>query len=769
MTADPVASASTYPDFQLYSLGWKAFQDLCLTVLSDQFGQAVQRYSPLKDGGRDGAFVGEWNPTDALRLSGETVVQCKFTNRRDATLTISAFRDEFTKAKNLWRRRLRDNYVVLTSYRVTAEFEESARQRFAEFGCNNFHVFGYEWLAGAIQQSPRLRLLVPRLYGLGDLSQILDERWYAQTRKLLEVERDNLRKFVPTRSYRQAVNALNEHGFVLLLGEPAVGKTAIAATLTLASGDAWKCRPMKIERAPELREHWNPDDPKQLFWIDDAFGATQYDGGCAHEWNSIFPWLVALLRSGGKVILTSRDYIYTHARRDLKQGAFPLLHESQVVVDVADLTPEEREQILYNHIRLGDQPKAWRRTFKQVFDLAAQHEHFRPEIARRLGTRAFTKTLILTTEGVSSFIARPEEFLRETIKGLSDDDRSALAAIFLRGGILRSPVQLTEAETEIISRLGGTLREITAGLIAMRGSFVRIAAVEDESWMFKHPTIGDAFASLVADNPELVDLYISGASMDKLLKEVTCGRVALVGVKLVVPASRFDIITCRLHEYRASREGPGEDRWSRRRQSNNFLANRCSKEFLERYIIRTSDFWKSISRFGSYLSAVSEFDVLVTLRQYGLLSEQQFRIVLERVKDLAAHTPDADFLRTRRIRQFFTDAEIDEIMAHVRQVLVPDLDKRVQSWGEDYSSSEDAGSYFSSLREALHAFRNYFVSDNEARCALSRAIGEIDQLISEYSSSNDDDDQKYNLDESVTSRKQAATAPGRRIFDDLDA
>jgi Novel STAND NTPase 3 len=261
----------------------------------------------LKDGGRDGAFMGEWNPTDALRLTGETVVQCKFTSRRDATFTLSAFLEELTKAKNLWWRWRRENYVVLTNYRVTAEFEEATRRRFAEFGCSNFHVFGYEWLVGAIQQSPRLRTLVPRLYGLGDLSQILDERWYSQTRKLLETERENLRKFVPTRSYRQAVEALNEHDFVLLLGEPAVGKTAIAATLTLASGDAWKCRPMKIEHAPELRERWNPSDPKQLFWIDDAFGAMQYDSRRAHEWNSIFPWLGAVLKSGAKVILTSRD------------------------------------------------------------------------------------------------------------------------------------------------------------------------------------------------------------------------------------------------------------------------------------------------------------------------------------------------------------------------------------------------------------------------------------------------------------------------------
>ena len=126
---------------------------------------------------------------------------------------------------------------------------------------------------------------------------------------------------------------------------------------------------MKIERPSELRTHWNPSDPKQFFWIDDAFGAMQYDSGRSHEWNGVFPWLDAVLKAGAKVIPTSRDYIYAHARRDLKQGAFPLLREAQVVVDVAELTPDEREQILYNHIRLGDQPKPWKENFKKLFDL----------------------------------------------------------------------------------------------------------------------------------------------------------------------------------------------------------------------------------------------------------------------------------------------------------------------------------------------------------------------------------------------------------------
>jgi hypothetical protein len=308
-----------------------------------------------------------------LALTGETVVQCKYTNRSTASLTIASLKDDIAKARYLWEKKARNNYVLLTNYRVTATLEEELRGHFAAFGCKECHVFGNEWITSAIRDSPRLRTLVPRLYGLGDLSQILDERWYSQTQKLLEIERENLRRFVPTTSYAQAVNALNESGFVLLLGAPAVGKTAIAATLTLASGDAWKCRPMKLERPDDLRTYWNPHDPQAFFWIDDAFGVTQFDAQRAQEWNFILSWLDPILNAGAKIVLTSRDYIYKHARGSLKECAFPLLREAQVVVDVAALSRQEREQILYNHVRLGDQSRGWKRAFKEHFDTVAEH------------------------------------------------------------------------------------------------------------------------------------------------------------------------------------------------------------------------------------------------------------------------------------------------------------------------------------------------------------------------------------------------------------
>jgi hypothetical protein len=61
---------------------------------------------------------------------------------------------------------------------------------------------------------------VPQVYGLGDLSAILDQRLLQQTRALLDHWIPKLKVYVPTAAHRKAVKALNEHGVVLLLGNP---------------------------------------------------------------------------------------------------------------------------------------------------------------------------------------------------------------------------------------------------------------------------------------------------------------------------------------------------------------------------------------------------------------------------------------------------------------------------------------------------------------------------------------------------------------------
>ena len=63
-----------------------------------------------------------------------------------------------------------------------------------------------------------------------------------------------------------------------------------------------------------------------------------------------------------------------------------------MVIRVEQLTKEEREQILYNHIRLGSQPRQKKKNLKPLLPAIAANPQFSPEIARRLGHPAFTKS-----------------------------------------------------------------------------------------------------------------------------------------------------------------------------------------------------------------------------------------------------------------------------------------------------------------------------------------------------------------------------------------
>lgn len=72
--------------FELHSLGWKAFQSLCVTVVADVWGQVVQSFFDSHDAGRDGAFHGTWKSKNGESFQGAFTVQCKFTAKTDKSL-----------------------------------------------------------------------------------------------------------------------------------------------------------------------------------------------------------------------------------------------------------------------------------------------------------------------------------------------------------------------------------------------------------------------------------------------------------------------------------------------------------------------------------------------------------------------------------------------------------------------------------------------------------------------------------------------------------
>lgn len=752
--------------YELHRLGWNSFQQLCQTICREVLGQTVESFLDSNDAGKDGAFAGIWTPVPGEVYVGRFVIQCKFTASVGHNLKPSDINEEIEKVRKLVAVGQCDVYVLMTNAGVSGVQTAKVKALLTQAGVQHVLVFGSTWINQQVRERKSLRMHVPRMYGLGDLSQILDERAYAQARAVLESMREDLAKVVITASYVKAVDALNEHGFVMLIGEPAAGKTTIASMLAMAAADKWGSSVLKLNDPAKVEERWNPEEPSQFFWVDDAFGIMQYESSLAHSWNHILPQVRTMLRQGAKIVMTSRDYIYKRARRDLKEGAFPLFNESQVVIDVHDLSIQERQQILYNHLKLGSQLPAFRAEIKPHLSSVAAYPRFIPEIARRLADPTFTKRLYLTEYHLGQFVQKREQLLQEVLDGLDKDSMAALALIYMKKDYLESPISLQETEEDALHRLGSSLGKCITALESLNGSLVLHQQADGESvWRFKHPTIGDAFASVLARSPDLLGIFLLGSATENLIEQVTCGSVGIEQA-VMVPKPLYPQMIARLTEFTASEKYKSQHLaiWGAKWSLHSFLTRRCSKAFLTLYLQTTPELIDKVCRPGLLLSSSSEVALAMRLHEFGLLPEENRKIFVEAVSAYAISGEDVYALDDEDIRSVFTDTEFDALVARVRADLLPRLCRVREDEQKGYSANEPADEYMEHMFETFKTLKDKFGDDAESVRIIDREI----DLAKDWINDNDQvrpDRAPRSLGTAETIDKPHGT---RSIFDDVD-
>jgi hypothetical protein len=477
------------------------------------------------------------------------------------------------------------------------------------------------------------------------------------------------------------------------------------------------------------------------------------------DWNGAFAHIRGAIRRGARFVFTSRDYIYRNARNFLKESALPVVSESQVVIRVEQLTKDEREQILYNHIRLGTQLEKFKSDIKPFLAGVAANDRFSPELARRLGHPTFTKGLGLDAPSLANFVENPVEFLKEIIRTLDVASRSAIALVFMRGGLLASPITLSADEQQAINLLGANPADVRTALSALEGSLlVQNQQRGNYFWRFKHPTIRDAFGSLIAENRELMDIYLAGTPVNQLFSEISCGDIDFEGVKVNVPSDRFEILADRI-------EGFYRSRLENKTPVERFLAYRCGKDFLMNYIERNPSLILELYVM-SYFDAVSMINLINRLHHFDLLPEHERLRHLASVRELAVSTPDSGFLKGRYV-EFITDVERRDILEDVRTSLLPHLDDCIENWRDNFRGGEKSTSYFSHLEEALTNYREEFAHDSIAETLIAAALAKIEKAVEELSVPDEDKDYDY----SAHRRQQSgpySTDGVRSIFDDVD-
>ncbi len=740
-------------EFDLHQLGWFSFEQLCRTICREIWDQPIEAYSRGPDGGRDGFLYGPWRD-DSSESAG--ILQCKHTAVAPSHLALSDMHPELEKVEQHVAAGRCDVYVVMTNARVTGTSAAAIDEAFRRVGVRKVIVLGYESLCELLTEQKQLRALVPRLYGLGDLTEILDERHYAQAEAILAMMHDQLARLVPVEAHRAAHRALRTQRFALLVGRPGSGKSSIAASLAIGAMDLYNARPVKLSRIEELHDRWNPREPDQFFWLDDAFGSTQYEYMTADAWNRATPSIAAALRGGARLVVTSRDYVYAAAREDLKISAFPLLDEAKVVIEVESFTREEREQILYNHLRLGSQPVDVLETMRpEDLEAVAVDASFLPELARRLADPLFTRKLYTRSrESLLDFFRRPTLFLFEVLVNLDQSSRAALGLVHLHGNRLASPYQAAAGDDEFLRRLGVAMGDALRALAPLDGSLLRLVSVAgDRWWQFQHPTFTDAYEDWLSGQPELLAEYITSARLEDLARTITCGDVGLEGA-VIAPRSLYDEIASRLLAARPSAGWQQLSDW--KRTAFSFLRHRCDDEFLRLFIDREQKIVDEVFDVGLSLSAYTvQRDLALRLLNVGLATELHRHQLVDTLTEYAVEGYDGSFLGDAQWLEFFTK---DDLLELDRRVL-EELDALEDRIAEDLSNSECD---VSGADESVAGYEARYPGNPHVVAARERV-----EHFSAYEP--DSDSEAWKEDETEESPPRPPVDPRRSIFDDLAA
>ncbi len=735
--------------YDLSQLGWKAFQDVAAAIAAEILKRPVQTFLGSNDGGRDAAFIGRWDgPGDTVEKS---TIQCKFLGKPGANLTLSNLKAELPKAKKLAVDGLADDYVILTNAGVSGEADVEICAAFEAVGVKKCRVFGGTWIVQQLTENPKLRMLVPRVYGIGDLSHIITGHGYKQAKAILDSMGSDLSCFVPTDAYRSAVKALQEHGFVILLGDPASGKSTIAAILALGAIDDGCLGALKIN-APDQLDLWHPGE-KQFLWVDDAFGPNHFDASRMSRWNGELGALKAAIEGGARIVFTSRNYIWEAARPHLKTSALPALKESQVVVNVHALSEQERAQMLYNHVR-RIQPQAMRKRLKPHLAAIAANEAFLPETARRLGDPLFTKNLVISRERLIRLVEHPVEFLTEVLEQLDDASRAAIALIFLNSQTgVPSPITASPA-LEMVTRLMGVQPAELARAMQHMNDSLTLLISEDagDRWIFRHPTVTDAFATIVGSSPELVELYVHGAKLDRLLREATCRPKAPDDKRIRIPPTLYPVLnerlaSCPLDEALMS-----------------FLGARCEQAFLAQVLEVRPDILEWAANADLTKLGLSGKLLVAAMASWGLIPENVRTAMVASIKKHSLTWLDARPLTDEILRQVFKAHEFDEYAEAFRKEWLSDIPNVFGEFGRFSSTNEI--SMYEEFKENLQIAQGYFELEDDAD--FNELYGQIDAHIEALEAEQPEPDGSAWNPSSMD--KSAGPSDGAgSIFDDVDA
>ncbi|WP_217699403.1 hypothetical protein [Pseudomonas fluorescens] len=721
----------------------------------------MEIFREAQDGGQDAVFLISAE-NDALLIG---TVQCKHTSDAAKALKLSDLTAEIAHVEELVKAGQAETYAFMTNMSVDAPVASAMRAKLRALGVRKPHILGRQYIVRVIRSSARLRALVPQVYGLGDLTSIVDERLSEQSRALLDSWIPKLRTYVPTQAHRDAVNAIAEHGVVLLLGNPSSGKSAIGAIVSTIASENPDNTVLALTSPRDFEAGWNPNDPGRFFWIDDAFGSNVLRDDYVQDWTSAFSKLRAAIKHGNRFLLTSRKHIYEAARRRLGQRNLAQFADGSAVVDVGELTFEEKTQILYNHVNFGEQSQSWRSSIKPHLTAVAAVRDFLPGIAERLGDPNFTKGLAPRESSLVRFMEEPTEHLIDTVNALDDQLQAALILVYVHQAGFDPSDHDASAAQAVAELTGYTLSKIQDCFAELKGSFLKLSG---SKWTFAHPTISDALTEILRQKPHMMAALIRGATIDTILSSFTCEGSPLIRDALVIQTALDDALVARL--------GRTPDELHRNWMLFHFLSYRSS----EAVFVKAVEQFPHLLRRSCWQSDLTSNDPRIATyaraHHLSVLPNDLRSEVADRLESAVLNGLDVSFFDEPQMLAVIPPLRLIGVGLALRTTVLPSLEERIDEISADADLDEEPDSHFKKLLGVLDRIETIGVDADatalidDARDHVKRSVEALEERKRQHDESSEDEADWTHI---VTQKKEEAppstpVVTKRSVFDDVD-
>ena len=534
----------------------------------------------------------------------------------------------------------------------------------------------------------------------------------------------------------------------------------LAAILATTAIDCENHQCLKCDGPLELTSRWNPHEKNRLYWVDDAFGPNQLRTDYVDCWINAMPKLKAAIELGNRFILTSRTHIWHGAKPKLGTRNLPMLEDNRAIVDLGSLSPEEREQIIYNHLKAGNQPAAWKRRIKPHLPSLAENPRLLPEIARRLGDRTFTSALMSFPDDLIEFVAEPAEFLIQTIRELDDPHQAAMTLVFLRQGRFPSYDLSSDSTNLVADKFGVTARAIAEALPQLEGSFLSVRNENSQVfWGFVHPTFTDAISSILSFRPDLVELYVRGAKVETLLAEAVCEGAASIRDAIVIPNSASEHLINRLI---GAPDAPEPNR-----ALFEYLASRASDAVVIGVLDADPDMIRREARCYWRIHHDPRLRFLARAHRLQRLPEDVRSEAAYELEKSALQDLDASFLSYDDILALFQPTQLVRLGVQLIAALNSVVPDRISKIADEADPDCDVPDQFDEVRSFVEQLQGVFSNEEAVEDKLKSVSDEIDEAIAEVSTRKSSEED-FGFWSDISPAKVAAAPKGRSIFSDVD-